>query len=149
MLRGAVKEYERKQLLERVDRDGATVGVDVPERVDLDGDPFALREFVFETASRAHVPPAERERVEAVKRALRRERRRRLDRIETGEVSYEEGERIAAAVIGLDRALEALEGLDDDIAGDAARSEAADRKRWVSFLKRALGHDDGEQGERP
>jgi len=139
-----VKEYERKQLLERLDRAGSTVGTEIPERITVQGEPVDLRAFVFEVKRRESVPPGERERVEEAKSNLRRERLERRQRVEDGEVSYEEGEEIVETVLGIDRALNALESLGPtDLEAEARRKEVADRKRWMSFLKQVLGHDDG------
>jgi hypothetical protein len=148
-IRPAVKEYERKQLLERVDREGATLGAAIPDRIEIQGEEVALQEFVFEIKRRDTVPAGERERVERAKRNLRRERRERLERIEDGTVSYEEGEALAEAVIGIDRALEALESLGPaDLEREARAQEAADRKRWMRFLRQALGREDETTGRR-
>lgn len=139
-----MKEYERKQLLERLDRAGSTVGTEIPERITVQGEPVDLRAFVFEVKRRESVPPGERERVEEAKSNLRRERLERRQRVEDGEVSYEEGEEIVETVLGIDRALNALESLGPtDLEAEARRKEVADRKRWMSFLKQVLGHDDG------
>ena len=137
-----MKEYQRKQLVERLDREGSTVGVQIPERIDVQGEPVDLREFVFEIKRRETVPAGERERVEAAKKNLRRERLARRQQIEAGEISYTEGERVAESVLGIDRALNALESLGPtDIEAEAEAQEAADTKRWMSFLKQALGQD--------
>ena len=138
-----MKEFERKQLLERVGREAATVGADIPETIAVQGEEVDLQEFVFEIKRRETVPPGERDRVERAKRNLRRERVQRLERIEEGEVEFTEGERLAESIIGIDRALDALEGLDaTDLEHEAEAQEAADRKRWMKFLRKALGHDD-------
>ena len=138
-----MKEFERKQLVERVNREASTVGVEIPESIEIQGEEIDLRSFVFEIKRRDSIPPGERDRVERAKRNLRRERLDRLEPIEENEVSYEEGEALAASIIGIDRALEALEGLDaPDPETEAKRQEAADQKRWMSFLKKALGRDD-------
>jgi hypothetical protein len=139
-----VKEYERKQLLERLDRAGSTVGVEIPERTTVQGEPVDLREFVFEIKRLDSVPPGERERVQTAKSNLRRERLERRQRVENGDISYEEGEEIVESILGIDRALNALESLGPtDLEAEAQRKEVADRKRWMSFLKQVLGHDDG------
>ena len=139
-----MQEYERKQLLERIDRESSTLGVEIPERIEIQGEEIELREFVFEIKRRETVPTGERDRVEQAKRNLRRERLERRERIEDGEVSFEAGEQLAEAIIGIDRALEALESLkSESIEAEAKRQEAADTKRWMDFLKKALGHDDG------
>lgn len=142
----AVKEYECKRLLERLDREGSTIGSRIPERIEVGGEPFDLREFVFEIKRLDAVPPGEHERVERAKRSLRRERLARRRTIEAGEVSYEEGERLAESILGIDRALNALDSLDPTpLEAEAEAREAADRKRWVSFLKQALGREDGRR----
>jgi hypothetical protein len=138
-----VKEYQRKQLLERVNREAATVGASIPETIDIQGEPVDLQEFVFEIKRRDTIPSGERERVETAKRNLRRERLQRLQRIEDNEVDFETGEELAASIIGIDRALNALEQLrPPDLEQEAQMQEAADQKRWMNFLKKALGHED-------
>ena len=135
--------YERKQLLERVEREGATVGVDIPETITVQGEEIDLQQFVFEIKRRETVPPGERDRVEQAKRNLRRERVERLERIEEGDITREEGEELAQSIIGIDRALNALESLGPtDIEREEKAQQAQDRKRWMSFLKKALGQDD-------
>jgi len=140
----AVKEYERKQLLDRVDREGATVGTDIPERITVQGEEVELQEFVFEVKRRETVPPGERERVDRAKRNLRRERLRRKQRLEEEELSYEEGERLANSIIGIDRALNALENLGPtDLEAEAEAQRRQETQRWLNFLDQALGRDDG------
>jgi hypothetical protein len=138
-----VREFERKQLVERIDRDGATVGVRIPDRVEVQGEEVELRDFVFEIKRRDTVPPGERDRVDRAKRNLRRERLERRRLIEEGKVSFEEGEQIADGVVGIDRALEALESLGAaSVEREIEAQKAADTKRWMSFLKQALGKED-------
>lgn len=144
-----MKEFERKQLLERVNREGATVGADIPERITVQGEEVNLQQFVFEIKRRETVPAGERERVDRAKKNLRRERLQRRQRIEDDEVSYEEGERLVESIIGIDRALNALEQLGPaNLETEAQAQEAADRKRWLSFLKKALGHEDTSHNTR-
>jgi hypothetical protein len=139
-----VKGYERKQLLERVEREGATVGADIPDRIDVQGETVELREFVFEIKRRETVPAGERERVDRAKANLRRERLQRKQRLEDADISREEGEEIVRAIVGIDRALNALEGLGPtNIEAEMEAQERADKKRWMKFLKQALGQDDG------
>ncbi|MFC4549928.1 MULTISPECIES: DUF5788 family protein [Halorussus] len=138
-----MKEYQRKQLLERVDREGATVGATIPDTIDVQGESVDLQEFVFEIKRRDTVPAGERERVERAKKNLRRERLQRRQLLEDGDITYEEGEGLAAAIIGIERALNALESLGPtDLEREAQAQEAADQKRWMSFLKQALGRED-------
>ncbi|MFD1587070.1 DUF5788 family protein [Halorientalis brevis] len=142
-----MKEYERKQLIERIDKEGATVGADIPESIDVQGEEIDLREFVFEIKRRDTVPSGERDRVEQAKKNLRRERLQRRQRIEDGDITFAEGEEVATAIIGIDRALNALNNLGPtDLEREQQAQQAADRKRWMKFLKKALGNEDSEKG---
>ncbi|MFC6836523.1 DUF5788 family protein [Halomarina ordinaria] len=142
-----MQEFERKRLLERIDREGATVGASIPDTITVQDEEVDLRTFVFEIKRRDTVPEGERERVEQAKRNLRRERLQRKQRIENDEVSYEEGKTLVQSIIGIDRALEALGSLGpSNIEAEARAQEAADQKRWMRFLKQALGNDGGRRG---
>jgi len=144
-----VQEYQRKQLLERVGRDGSTVGAQIPDAIEIQGEELDLRTFVFEIKRRETVPPGERERVDQAKRNLRRERVERLALIEDNQVSYERGKELAESIIGIDRALNALDQLDPvDLEAESKRKEAADQRRWTTFLKKALGHEDSNKRNR-
>ncbi|WP_101296266.1 DUF5788 family protein [Halegenticoccus soli] len=144
-----MKEFERKQLLERVNREGATVGADIPETITVQGEEINLRRFVFEIKRRDTIPSGERERVDRAKKNLRRERLQRLRRIENNEVSYEEGRALVESIIGIDRALNALDQLRPvDLEQEAKVQQAADQKRWMKFLKQALGNESDNKGIR-
>ncbi len=137
-----MKEYQRKQLLERINREGATVGAQIPDEIDIQGEILDLQTFVFEIKRRETIPPGERDRVEQAKRNLRRERIERVEQIEENRVSYEEGGDIVESVIGIDRALNALNQLRPvDLDAESQRQEAADKKRWMGFLRKALDRD--------
>ncbi|PSQ39030.1 hypothetical protein BRD13_04555 [Halobacteriales archaeon SW_5_70_135] len=145
-----MQEYERKRLLERIEREGATVGATIPETIEVQGETVDLREFVFEVKRRETVSAGERERVERANRNLRRERLQRRQRVEDGDITPEEGERLVESIVGIDRALNALESLGTtDIEAEERAKETADRKRWVRFLQQALGNDDAGRGPGP
>ncbi|SDX55590.1 DUF5788 family protein [Halobellus clavatus] len=144
-----MKEFERKQLLERVNREAATVGAEIPDSIDVQGEAIELQTFVFEIKRRETIPPGERDRVERAKKNLRRERLQRLQRIEDGEISYEKGVELAESIVGIDRALNALEQLRPvDLEQEAEVKETADQKRWMTFLKQALGREDSSGSAR-
>lgn len=137
-----MNEIERKQLLERIEREAATVGASIPDTITVQDEPVELRSFVFEVKRRDTVPPGDRERVAQAKKNLRRERLQRKQRLERADLSREEGEALVESIVGIDRALNALESLQPtDIERENERAAAADRKRWMNFLKQVLGRE--------
>lgn len=144
-----MQPYERKQLLERIEREGATVGAAIPERLRLDSEEVPLRSWVFEVrADESGVDPP----IPEMKRRLRSARRQKLELLQddeaVAEVSWDRGVELVEEIVGIDRALNAIAESDSDIEAEMQARELADRRRWRNFLERALGRDDEPQGAR-
>jgi hypothetical protein len=130
-------DEDRERLLERVNSKTATVGASLPDTITVEGEQLPLAEFVIETRELERIPPETSETLEAAKRTLRAERSRRVDRLESEEMSVETAEALADEIIGIDRALNALENVRKPSFGERSQSrDVADTERWLSFLDR-------------
>ena len=136
-----MKEFERKTLLEKLEREGGTIGATIPEEVEVEGREVPLRRYVV-GGSRPEVPFSEKE----MKKHLRRLRLDLVEELEQGDLGYDEGERLVERVRGIGRALETLEGSGGSVEREAQAAEVADEKRWRSFLEEVSGED--EDGRR-
>lgn len=129
-------EYERKRLLARVERNSGTIGTELPETVTVQGTEIDLRELVFECKRLDAVTGEDRERLEATKRKLKRERLARKQRIADDEVTVEEGEQLVERIRGLDRAITALEGVDTPSYSETLRQKKEqDARRLLSLVE--------------
>ncbi|MFB6085423.1 MAG: DUF5788 family protein [Halodesulfurarchaeum sp.] len=144
-----MKPFERDRLLERIGRDGATVGASIPDRLSIGNETVDLAAFVHESGDAGSGPSDER--IREVIRGLRAERTRRRDEIARGEMPVERAEELADSILGIDRALTILESDGEtDIEAESERQQQADRKRWLSFVKSVTGNDSSPQKkERP
>lgn len=129
-----MNERQREQLLERVDDLSGNVGGAIPEEITVQGTEVDLKEFVFEVKRLEEIPDEERERVEEMKLALKRERLSRKYRIERDDITYEEGERLVHSIEGIDRALNALEGLDAPSIGEQMRRQKLETARRITSM---------------
>ena len=128
-------EAAREKLLRRVNRQGATVGASLPETVTIDGEALPLAEFVVETRKVPGVPPEHRDLLADAKKTLRSERTERFERLESAPLDRETAETLADEIVGIDRALHALENIRQPDYGETARTAAIeDHKRWANFL---------------
>ena len=128
-------DAERAELLERVNRKGATIGASLPETVTVGDEELPLAEFVIETRKVPGVPPEHRDLLDDAKRTLRAERAQRLERLEEAPLDVATGEQLADEIVGIDRALNALENIRQPDYGDTAKTAAIDdHKRWATFL---------------
>ncbi len=130
-----ISAERREMLLNRVGRRTATIGKRIPETIQIDGEPFDLRDFVMETKSQGAIPPAKRESVRGVHKTLTKERERRRDRLETEPLTEAEAEQLADIILGLDRALTALGNLSEpDFEGESRRADIDGTRKWVDFV---------------
>lgn len=130
-----ISESRRKEFLERAKRQSATIGLRIPETIEIDGEPFALREFVVETKTQGAVPPEKRESVRTVRNTLKQERNRRRKRLESAEMSESEASELVRTILGLERALTALGNLSEpDFGARSTEAYVNKTKQWVDFV---------------
>ena len=126
---------ERAELLERVGRKTATIGERIPDTVEIDGSDFQLREFVWEVKRQGRVPPDRRNQVQEVRKTLRTKRKRLRMRLETEDLTVEEGEELARTIIGIDRAITALKNLYETDLGERTHEEYVEgHRRFLDFI---------------
>jgi len=131
----ALTPDRREELLDEVRRNTATIGKRIPETVSVDGEPFELRAFVMETKSQGAIPPDRRESVRSVRNTLERERKRRLERLETASLTEPEATELADTILGLDRALTALSNLSEpSFESRSDRAEIDGTRQWLDFV---------------
>lgn len=127
----------REELLERIRRKTATIGEQIPDSVEIDGEPFPLREFVWETKRQGHVPPNRREEVQTVRGHLVEKRTELVTRLEEAPITEPEGERLASTIIGIDRAITALKNLYETDLSERSHEEYVEgTRRWMDFIDR-------------
>jgi hypothetical protein len=135
-LHRGVKQHDRDRLLERIDRDGATVGASIPETISVGEADVALRSFVHAARAGDRSPEAVRSMIEN----LRAERQRRRAKIEAGDLDLERAEALADSIIGIDRALTVLESDGEtDLEAETRRRRQADQERWRNFVRQVTG----------
>jgi hypothetical protein len=131
-----MNERERKRLLDEARRKSGTIGTELPETVTVQGTDVELREFVFECKRLETIPEDERDRLEEMKRKLKRERLARKQRIAEADISRETGEELVESIRGIDRALTALEGIDSPSYSTKLREKRKqDARRLLSLVE--------------
>lgn len=132
-----MEAYERQALLDRIERDSATVGVAIPERLDLRGETVALRERILALQQTTPLSSTEEREREELLVALRRKRTALVERLETEEMDRSAGEDLVDRIVGIDRARAALRaaGEETDIEEEIRKRHVADMERWQSFIK--------------
>ncbi|AOW81053.1 hypothetical protein HTSR_1889 [Halodesulfurarchaeum formicicum] len=130
-----INDDRRQELLGRISRQTATIGQRIPETINIDGDPFDLRDFVLETKSQGSIPPERRESVRTVRKTLTKEREARRERLETESLTEQEATNLVQDILGLDRAITALGNLaETDLAARSHEEYVDGTRRWVDFV---------------
>ena len=131
---------ERRDLLQRANRQSATIGQSLPDTITVGDDELPLEEFLIETRKVEGIPEEAKPLVRETQRELTAERERLVERLETAPIDREEGEEIVETIVGIDRALNALRSLRRKGFGAEAKSASIDdHKRWVDFMESIRG----------
>jgi len=127
----------RAALVERVNRQSATVGATTPETITINDTVIDLHEFLIETRNLPEIPPGTKDLVSTAKRRLKTERTERVERLKTEEsLSEAAAETLAEEIIGLDRARNALDGVyRPDYGEETHNMTIDDYKRWLGFVE--------------
>jgi len=127
----------RAALVERVNRQSATVGATTPETITINDTVIDLHEFLIETRNLPEIPPGTKDLVSTAKRRLTTEREARVERLKTEEsLSEAAAETLAEEIIGIDRARNALDGVyRPDYGEEAHNMTIDDYKRWLGFVE--------------
>ncbi|MEF8830772.1 MAG: DUF5788 family protein, partial [Halobacteriales archaeon] len=115
-------DEERVAMLKRVNRQSATVGASLPETITVGGNELDLPEFLVETRKLDRIPPETKETLQEAKQALRAERKRRVERLESEPLDREPAEALADEIVGIERALNALDSIREPSYGERARA---------------------------
>lgn len=135
----AMNDRKRRRLLEKLRRPSGTVGGEIPDELTVQGETVDVKAFLFECERLDGIPESERERLESLKRSLKRERLRSKQRLEREEISAAEGEAVVRRVRGIDRALNALDGLDSaGIDEQLRRKQLADAEELRALMDLAV-----------
>jgi len=129
-----MNDRERQQRLEQLRRPAGSVGREMPDELTVQGTTIDVTEFVFECKRLDAVPGSQRERLEEVETELRRERLERKQRLEREDLTLAEGEELVDSIHGIDRALNALDGLDEPDIGEALRRKKLEDARELLAL---------------
>jgi len=117
-----MNDRERQQLLEQLRRPAGSVGREMPDELTVQGTAIDVTEFVFECKRLDAVPESQRERLE------------RKQRLEREDLTLAEGEELVDSIHGIDRALDALGGLDEPDIGEALRRKKLEDARELLAL---------------
>ena len=134
-----IDDGTRRRLLSEVNKPSGTVGQSMPDELDVQGATVDLTEFVMECSRLDTVPESERERIEEVTNGLRRERLTRKRRLENEPIDEETSEELVEEIHGIERAINALEGLDRPDVEEQLREMDVEDAREVMTLVNRMG----------
>lgn len=131
----AMDTAERRDLLERANRQSATIGQELPDRITVGDDDLHLEEFIIETRKVEGIPDDARPLLRETEQELTNERKRLVERLESAPIDREEGEAIVEQIVGIDRASNALRSLRRDRFGSNVQSATLEgHERWLEFV---------------
>lgn len=126
---------ERRKLLERANSQSATIGQELPDTITVGEAQLPLEEFLIETRKIDGVPDDVKPVLRETELELTNERKRLVERLESAPIDRTDGEELVEAIVGIDRARNALRSLRRDRFAAEARTASLDgHERWLEFV---------------
>lgn len=127
--------YKRKALIDRIEKEAATVGHDIPDAIRIDDTEIELSQVASEIRTNG-VSETQFEEVIEFKRMLRRKQNDNKKQIQNAELTTQQAESLAEETIGIKRVLNMFTGEDvDSLDAELKRNRARRQKRWQEFLR--------------
>jgi hypothetical protein len=145
-VRRTLSDEERYRILARLHATLSWVGVRIPDELDLDGERVQLRDLVDRYVFDDYID--DQERAEALALVERLEDKAEIleDALEEEDLTQEEAEEILERAIGVLRAIDELQHLEDEEEWDDRRTsvmeEVDDAKRWREFTNQVYKKDE-------
>lgn len=140
-----MSEHERWQLLCKLEKEFTFAGVNVPETIEIRGESFPLRSYIFEMVKRkGTIPKEEQEAAYGLIGELKRRKKALIEDIRKAPITREKGNQLLQQIFGIDRAIEILYNLDKpkpSLIEEAKKARVADEKRWLDLLKKIAKKD--------
>jgi hypothetical protein len=139
-------DEERYRILARLHATLSWVGVRIPDELDLDGERVQLRELVDRFVFDDFIDEEERAQVMALIDKLEDKSEILKDELEVEDLTLEEAEKILERAIGVLRAIDELEHLEDEDEWEDRHREIMekvdDANRWRKFTKHVYKKDE-------
>lgn len=118
----------------RLIEDPATaVGIQIPDRIVWNGMEIRLRSEVWELTHEKNRKERKKELLEILTSFIKA----KIERIRTGDITIEEGEKLAEECVGLKRAMDDLLIVknESDMEEELNTREIEDQKRWLDLIR--------------
>lgn len=128
---------KRNVYLSRIEADSLTVGVTLPDCMEVQNVDIPISKIVYDVCSQGTVNSEYNLDVSEVKIMLRRERKDLVSKIKDEEgLTESEAESYVEKIKYIDRARSAIQNPDSDIERESKVSEAKREKKWREFVRK-------------
>lgn len=142
-----LSKVERDNYLIRLQKEFASTGATIPERISIDGKEIKLKSYVFDIfKKKGNLSPGEQAEVDHTAALLQKKRREITSRISASvELTRREADELYNTVLGIDRALDTLYRAHEPRSSaqdEAKKAKVQDGRRWLNLVKKVYSRAD-------
>lgn len=127
-------DSERKKYLAEVEKETLTVGIDIPNDLEVNGKNIPANDVIFQMSSDGNLPDDVNITISQLKQNLIKEKNDLVNKIESGDISSDTAEKYVEKISQIERVIDSLNPDDIGFGDKSDINKAKKTKKWRNFI---------------
>lgn len=127
-------DIERKKYLAEIEKETSTVGIDMPDNLEVNGNNIPANDIIFSMSSEGNLPENMDMTISQLKQNLIKEKNNLIEEIEKADITSDTAEEYIEKINQVERVIDSLNPDDMSFGDKSDINEAKKTKKWRDFI---------------
>lgn len=127
-------DIERKKYLAEIEKETSTVGIDMPDNLEVNGNNIPANDIIFNMSSEGNLPGNMDMKISQLKQDLIKEKNNLIEEIEKADITSDTAEEYIEKINQVERVIDSLNPDDMSFGDKSDINEAKKTKKWRDFI---------------
>lgn len=127
-------DIERKKYLAEIEKETSTVGIDMPDNLEVNGNNIPANDIIFNMSSEGNLPENMDMTISQLKQNLIKEKNNLIEEIEKADITSDTAEEYIEKINQVERVIDSLNPDDMSFGDKSDINEAKKTKKWRDFI---------------
>lgn len=127
-------DIERKKYLAEIEKETSTVGIDMPDNLEVNGNNIPANDIIFNMSSEGNLPGNMNMKISQLKQDLIKEKNNLIEEIEKADITSDTAEEYIEKINQIERVIDSLNPDDMSFGDKSDINQAKKTKKWRNFI---------------
>lgn len=127
-------DIERKKYLAEIEKETSTVGIDMPDNLEVNGNNIPANDIIFNMSSEGNLPENMDMTISQLKQNLIKEKNNLIEEIEKADITSDTAEEYIEKINQVERVIDSLNPDDMSFGDKSDINQAKKTKKWRNFI---------------